>query len=695
MGSSGSVSDKDDFPRKEAFLTILLLVMIKIVPTNGLVHVSVSESVASVMEGNDVNLTCLFTYDQKTEVKEIEVIWKQGNIIRKDGFVMVWNKDTQKGNTTLRLKKVTLKEMDVYKCLVKIQYSFDYAQIRLKVVPWGKKNQTQYINTALGREHEQENGINMALKRNPEQENLIIGLIRDFGKAQNTSKITACLPLPQAAGEPIPWGVIPIPAPPIQQNDVTICWTEKREILKTVIKKEYSQTPEYTNDWQCQSRGGRFEPKWLGTGVRQLLWVGTDNYGWCYHLQQKEEVVKIPHQELVCQNQTQVTELWDDWKTHWGPSLLEKYSYIGKVNWCIQWSGEKNQNHSKVSSKNTSRREVREQQENWNCTQVFTCDTPERKITLVPVKMLLKAGCECRDYNHTITKPYKFERKGVSLNCRTSTIRSPGNLVWVMGHGQWTTHLPLDGPVTQITLGVPTLCPFWKKSKLESRVIRSKRDITEEDEWHGPDSGVKFGWILESLFPPVATYRNKEMLYKLLGQTERLAVATKKGFKDLNLQLQATSRMTLQNRMALDMLLLKEHGVCGYLSNRIDHCCIHIPNVTVEVEKDIAQLESVEMNTKEIEKEAEHNWIGALLKLMGLQISGWISSIIQYIILILILLLTIWGAYKCVLGTIMKEKRQTRRLMKAMSRGNGLNLPPPQQEDVKGQDNPVFQEEKF
>ena len=25
-------------------------------------------------------------------------------------------------------------------------------------------------------------------------------------------------------------------------------------------------------------------------------------------------------------------------------------------------------------------------------------------------------------------------------------------------------HLPLDGKVKQITLGMPTLCPIWKKS---------------------------------------------------------------------------------------------------------------------------------------------------------------------------------------------------------------------------------------
>lgn len=76
---------------------------------------------------------------------------------------------------------------------------------------------------------------------------------------------------------------------------------------------------------------------------------------------------------------------------------------------------------------------------------------------------------------------------------------------------------------------------------------------------------MKIGWALESLLIPLATYRNREWIYQITGQVERLANVTR------------TLRMTLQNRMALDMLLLKEHGVCGYLKDRIDHCRIHIP----------------------------------------------------------------------------------------------------------------------
>lgn len=89
------------------------------------------------------------------------------------------------------------------------------------------------------------------------------------------------------------------------------------------------------------------------------------------------------------------------------------------------------------------------------------------------------------------------------------------------------------------------------------------------------------GWILESIFSPqISSFSNRVWLNNLTGQIEVLANATKIGLHDLNVQLQATSRMTLQNRLALDLMLLHENGVCGYLKLNDDKCYVHIPNVT-------------------------------------------------------------------------------------------------------------------
>lgn len=66
---------------------------------------------------------------------------------------------------------------------------------------------------------------------------------------------------------------------------------------------------------------------------------------------------------------------------------------------------------------------------------------------------------------------------------------------------------------------------------------------------------------------------------------EVLANATKTRFSDLNQQVQANSKMTLQNRQALDLLLAQKHGLCGYLHLDPDRCCTPTPNVTEPLQK--------------------------------------------------------------------------------------------------------------
>ncbi|XP_056217422.1 uncharacterized protein LOC130159631 [Falco biarmicus] len=259
----------------------------------------------------------------------------------------------------------------------------------------------------------------------------------------------------------------------------------------------------------------------------------------------------------------------------------------------------------------------------------------------------------CRGLKNTLNLTSAFTvRRGTLFSCRKSSIRSPGHLVWALSDGTWTTHLPLDGKVKQITLGMPTLCPIWKKSPFKGslenlELKRIKRSGISDDIWNEPSTGVKIGWALESLLNPIASYRNRAWLYHLTGQVEKLANVTKKGFKELNIQLQATSRMTLQNRMALDMLLLKEHGVCGCLKDKLDHCCIHIPNVTQDVEHDLDLLGKIEKETETIQKDMSEDWLGKIFNKLGWNLSSWIQSIIRTLFLLLVVFLMSMLIYAC------------------------------------------------
>uniref|UniRef100_A0A8B9T3C6 ribonuclease H n=1 Tax=Anas platyrhynchos TaxID=8839 RepID=A0A8B9T3C6_ANAPL len=484
--------------------------------------------------------------------------------------------------------------------------------------------------------------------RSNQEENLMIGLIRDFAKMQNVSQVTACLPIPKSAGGPIPWGIITSSIPQIEKNKTVQC--ESETIIETEMLGGFYR--------ECQIRLYPWCKK-----ERNYIFTDLDNedgrLGMCEydapHTRQKEKVI------WKCKEANKIGGL-EGWESAWALSILQKYQYGGNTPWCLQWVGRTNSDQSllyEMAQRETSSRERVKAVPWWNCTQIFNCDTALETISLLPVKIALDTGCACRglQVNMSITNlniASQTGREKILVNCKSSTIRSMGHFVWAASDGTWTTHLSLDGPVKEITLGLPTLCPLWKKSSLIRR--RTKREVSEEnDEWQEPSTGIRFGWMAESLFAPIASYHNRELIYNLMGQVHRLASITRKGFKDLNIQLQATTGMTLQNRLALDMLLLKEHGVCGYLKEKADHCCIHIPNVTADIERDISQIAQVESKIKEEQRDAEQNWLGATLEGLGLHLEGWLKSLLQTILLLVIVFIVIGLVYSCIKAKIARS----------------------------------------
>ncbi|XP_050842398.1 uncharacterized protein LOC127060980 [Serinus canaria] len=295
--------------------------------------------------------------------------------------------------------------------------------------------------------------------------------------------------------------------------------------------------------------------------------------------------------------------------------------------WCIKWEGSENETDPAVTYTATRSRTWADKVSWWACNKTYDCTSDNAEIKqMPPLAIALQIGCACRGIKY---KQGKINSK-VVVGCTRSTIKSPGQFVWATSDGTWTTHLPIDGKVKEITLGLPTLCPIWKKSpfngKHELLQIRARREVLDnenpDDTWQEPSSGVKFEWALECLLGPIANYQSREMLYKLTGQVDRLARVTQEGFKELNVQLQATTKMTLQNPLALDLLLLKEHGVGGLLKGRVDHCCVHIPNVAADVEYDINQLKQIEHEAQEEQKDLTTSWLGKIFKGLGWNVSS-------------------------------------------------------------------------
>lgn len=91
---------------------------------------------------------------------------------------------------------------------------------------------------------------------------------------------------------------------------------------------------------------------------------------------------------------------------------------------------------------------------------------------------------------------------------------------------------------------------------------------------------------LHALFSvPRLIVKHQWALENITWQVHVLSNWTRYTFGELNLQVQQVSKMTLQNRLALDMLLLKEQGVCGILNLSDAECCITIHNATTSIEE--------------------------------------------------------------------------------------------------------------
>lgn len=186
---------------------------------------------------------------------------------------------------------------------------------------------------------------------------------------------------------------------------------------------------------------------------------GIKSLGRCFYAKKREELVPKQIMEWECQKENLTKQNWD---SIWSMSILQKFQYGGNASWCFRWTGTQSVGtFPEELARDRVSLNITENVSWWSCTKSFDCDTDPEEITILPVKIALKAGCACRGL--------KVNRQVVQvpahgIDCKYSTVHSMGNLVWAASDGSWTTHSPVDGGVKEITLGIPTLCPIWKKS---------------------------------------------------------------------------------------------------------------------------------------------------------------------------------------------------------------------------------------
>lgn len=105
--------------------------------------------------------------------------------------------------------------------------------------------------------------------------------------------------------------------------------------------------------------------------------------------------------------------------------------------------------------------------------------------------------------------------------------------------------------------------------------------------------------------------------------------------------------MTLQNCLALDLLLLHEHGICGYLKLNNKKCCVHIPNVTKKLERQLGAIQRVAKSSQNLTEAMETGWLNKILHGLGFSLTGWLEGLLQNLIIFIIMIIIVSIMFGC------------------------------------------------
>lgn len=185
-------------------------------------------------------------------------------------------------------------------------------------------------------------------------------------------------------------------------------------------------------------------------------------------------------------------------------------------------------------------------------------------------------------------------------------------MVGARSDGKMYSHLNMyDMAGLQCTIGFPTMCPsktFNYTLYRNNKVRREIHNPTGAKGWIGgiqvPDYytwGQNVALDLESFFVSNGVIqRHKYVWENLTRQVHVLSNWTGRSLEEPNLQVQQASKMALQDRLALDMLLLKEHGVCGMLNLTDEECCVTVHNATTTIEEARQKMKEIAEQTGEL-----------------------------------------------------------------------------------------------
>ncbi|XP_064243190.1 uncharacterized protein LOC135279665 [Passer domesticus] len=298
------------------------------------------------------------------------------------------------------------------------------------------------------------------------------------------------------------------------------------------------------------------------------------------------------------------------------------------------------------------------------------------------------AGNWCSVTSH-ITIALSFEDKPRSL---------PNGIFFICGDRAWAGIPPrlLGGPCTfgRLTLFAPNNSQIkdWKQKIVahnSARVARDLKDLNEQCDsnivhWSKPE-GV--AWTV--FLPWVSIAKSLGELAHLECWVAKQANFTSAALSNLLADEEITRQATLQNRAAIDFLLLLHDHRCEEFEG---FCCLNLSSKAGDARRSIDQMKGMISDIKE----KTSDWLGDIFT--GWDLSGWVVSILKTVVLVLFILLVISIAisvvWRILRGLIVKSMSavEVNRVVVEEQVMDGSQEEEGSEEDERLKDNPLSDE---
>ncbi|XP_037982585.1 uncharacterized protein LOC119696815 [Motacilla alba alba] len=256
----------------------------------------------------------------------------------------------------------------------------------------------------------------------------------------------------------------------------------------------------------------------------------------------------------------------------------------------------------------------------------------------------------------------------------------PKNTFLICGDRAWAG-IPsrlTGGPCTfgQLTLFSPnhTQIINWRKKNVTQDSARVKRNTHQID----PECDAEIVHWSRSKNIAVSVFLPWVAAAKALGELEHLecwvakqANLTSAALMDLLADEEVTRQATLQNRAAIDFLLLLHNHQCEEFEGL---CCLNLSSRAEDARKTIMKMADV---VHDIKQETS-DWLGNIFSQLG--ISGWVGSILRTVLTIVFIAMCVSVGITIVYKLIMRIINQTTTPLAINRAAHSPELPTPESE---------------